>query len=102
MDLVMSKPVSQGCRAEQPWNACAEVVTAIANLLLRDPRVHPRIGDIVDDDPPLAPLTVVAVWPSEFEPRVVEAERRTLYYGHVVVTGRWKGTIAQWTEEMRE
>ena len=77
-----------------------ELVRGAAEQLLRDPRVHPRIGDILDDDPPLVPLTVVAVWPNEEEPRVVEAERRALCFGHVVVTGRWRGTLGQWRKEM--
>ena len=56
---------------------------------------------MVDDDPPLVPLTVVAVWPNEDQPKGVEGERRTLYFGHAVVTGRCKGTLGQWRKEMR-
>ena len=57
---------------------CVNLVRALAYGLVRDPRVHPRRGDILDDDPPLVPLTVVAVWPNEDKPRVIEAERRSL------------------------
>lgn len=59
-----------------------ELVSAIASQLLRDPRAHPRRGDVVDDDPPLVPLTVVEVWPNEEAPRVVVGERRTFSFGH--------------------
>lgn len=77
-----------------------KLVCALAGQLLRDPRVHPRRGDVVDDDPPLVPLTVVAVWPNEGEPNVVEAERRQVWLGQVIVRGRWKGSLAAWWREM--
>lgn len=77
----------------------AQLVAEVAAALLRDPRVHPRVGDVVDDDPPLVPLTVVAVWPSEDEPRFVEAERRATAFGFPVVAGRWRGTLSQWRRE---
>ncbi len=81
--------------------ALAALVLAVAGALIRDPRVHPRKGDVVDDDPPLVPLTVVAVWPNEDEPRIVEAERRATWMGFDVVKGRWRGTLGQWRREMR-
>lgn len=78
-----------------------ELAGRVAFVLLRDPRVHPRRGDVIDDDPPLVPLTVVAVWPNEDQPRRVEAERRATWMGHAVVVGRWRGTMGQWRREMR-
>lgn len=73
-----------------------ELVSEAAAELMRDPRVHPRVGDVVLDDPPLVPLTVVGVWPSEEMPRRVEAERRATWMGHRVVVGRRRGSFAQW------
>ena len=77
-----------------------ELALAVAEMLMRDPRVHPRKGDVLDDDPPLVPLTVVAVWPNEAWPSVVVAERRATWMGHPVVVGRWRGTMGQWRKEM--
>ena len=68
--------------------AVLELVREAAAELLRDPRVHPRVGDVVDDDPPLVPLTVVAVRRSEEVPRRVEAERQATWMGHWLVVGR--------------
>lgn len=77
-----------------------ELALAVAETLMRDPRVHPRKGDVLDDDPPLVPLTVVAVWPNEEWPRVVVAERQGKCFGFDVVVGRWSGTLKQWRCEM--
>ena len=77
-----------------------DLVLATASLIGRDPRLFPRRGDVIDDDPPLVPLTVVAVWPNEEEPQRVEAERRATWMGHAVVVGRWRGTMGQWRREM--
>lgn len=79
-----------------------DLVWTVAGLLVQDPRVHPRRGDVVDDDPPLVPLTVVAVWPNEAAPRLVVGERRAILFGHPVVVGRWHGTLAEWIAEMRD
>lgn len=79
-----------------------EVVREVTEGLLRDPRVHPRRGDVLDDDPPLVPLTVVAVWPNEDEPRTVVAERRQWWMGQLLVRGRWRGSLDAWTREMME
>ena len=59
---------------------------------MRAPRVHPRRGDALDDDPPLAPLSVVLVHPHDEYPRFVVAERRERWRAQVLVRGRWKGT----------
>ena len=76
----------------------SDLASAVAGVLLRDPRVHPRVGDVLDDDPPLVPLTVVAVLPNEETPRRVGAERRATWMGHGVVVGRWRGTMGQWRQ----
>jgi hypothetical protein len=55
---------------------------------------------VLDDDPPLVPLTVVEVWPSEGVPRTVVAERREVRLGQGIVRGRWRGTLRQWRREM--
>ena len=54
----------------------AGAVWEAAATSLRGPLGHSRVGDVVDDDPPLVPLTVVGVWPSEDVPRRVDEERR--------------------------
>ena len=77
-----------------------ELVRVVAEALLRDPRMHPRRGDVLDDDPPLVPLTVVAVWPNEEHPAVVVGERREWWHAQMIVRGRWKGSLAQWRREM--
>ena len=79
-----------------------EVVREVTARLLQDPRVNPRRGDVLDDDPPLVPLTVVAMWPNEGEPNVVEAERRQVWLGQIIVRGRWRGSLAAWRKEMME
>lgn len=78
-----------------------EFASAVAEVLIWDPRVHPRKGDVLDDDPPLVPLTVVAVWPNEQWPTTVEAERRAKSFGFDVVAGRWRGSLQQWRREMQ-
>ena len=77
-----------------------DLVLLMADALLRDPRVHPKKGDVLDDDPPLVPLTVVAVHPNAEHPIVIEAERRQWWQAQLLVRGRWRGSLAQWRREM--
>ena len=80
--------------------ALAELVIEVARALIRDPRVHPRKGDVIDDDPPLVPLTVVRVVPEGDYPAWVVAERREVWQARVRISGEWRGTLAQWRGEM--
>lgn len=65
-----------------------DLVLALADALLRDPRVHPKKGDVLDDDHPLVPLTVVAVHPNAEHPIVIVAERREWWQAQMLVRGR--------------
>ena len=100
MTTIGLAPVADGLREPHGYGSLAALVSEVATALMRDPRVHPRKGDVLDDDPPLIPLTVVAVWPNEDEPREVVAERRQWWLGHMLVRGRWKGSLAAWQREM--
>lgn len=58
----------------------------------RDPRIDPKVGDILDDDPPLPPLRVVSrlglsVYGLRTHPR-----------GPIP----WQGTLLQWRAEMSD
>ena len=77
-----------------------DLVLALADALLRDPRVHPKKGDVLDDDHPLVPLTVVAVHPNAEHPIVIVAERREWWQAQMLVRGRWRGSFGQWRREM--
>ena len=79
-----------------------QLVREVADGLLLAPRVHPSVRDVLDDDPPLVPPTVVAVHPNVEFPVVVVAERRQWWQAQMLVRGRWRGSLAQWRREMAE
>lgn len=62
---------------------------------MRDPRVDPEPGDILNDDPPLHPLEVTDVKDGR-----VLAVRYTLEKG--LNRGHWEGTLDSWRKEMAD
>jgi len=66
----------------------------VKQVLKRDPRLNPKAGDVLDDDPPLPPLEVIAVrcgHVTAFRYLVKKAGNK----------GYWDGGLPAWRREMK-